>query len=208
MTRMTTVQGWSWGDNCQRRTSLMKHRWRQLLLDQVASYQSNAPKKNERNFGGNNNKVELRTFTQQQYNFYNLLENTSQHNTRERHHVTYDINVGKVRKDPIEGATTCRGQAKPMPLPRGVGWPDHRSERIAAQSTHGHHSALYETWRCSEIIFHPPIEANPGAPVGKCFVCVEIFNLLHLTHTQIGLNVWDFERDLDVVLLIHYTTFH
>ena len=48
------------------------------------------PKKNERNFGGNNNKVELRTFTQQQYNFYNLLENTSQHNTRERHHVTYD----------------------------------------------------------------------------------------------------------------------
>ena len=45
MTRMTTVQGWSWGDNCQRRTSLMKHRWRQLLLDQVASYQSNAPKK-------------------------------------------------------------------------------------------------------------------------------------------------------------------
>ena len=95
-----------------------------------------------------------------------------------------------------------------MPLPRGVGWPDHRSEKIAAQSTHGHHSALSETWRCSEIIFHPPIEANPDAPVGKCFVCVEIFNLLHLTHTQIGLNVWDFERDLDVVLLKHYTTFH
>ena len=78
--------------------------------------------KNERNFGGNNKKVELRTFTQKQYNFYNLLENTSQHNTRERHHVTYDITVGKLEKTQLKGWLLA--EAKPSRCPFPEGWVD------------------------------------------------------------------------------------
>ena len=159
------------------------------MLDQVASYQSNAPKKNEMNFGGNNKKVELRTFTQKQYNFYNLLENTSQHNTRERHHVTYDITVGKLEKTQLKGWLLA--EAKPSRCPFPEGWVDQIIDQRGSPPS----QRMVTTVHCLKpddavkSYFTHRSMPNPDAPVGKCFVCVEIFNLLHLTHTQIGLNV-------------------